>query len=191
MNEPPRSAIILELVEKLRQHGSWAGHTHVQKAAYFLQELLGVPLNYPFVLYMYGPYSFDLLADLVRLRGNYMLEFDYKAPGYGPGLLVTPLGRRWRDNWRDGLEHYRQQLDFISERLGKKNVAELERLATALYVRRHMSDDASLQAGVQRLLKLKPHVNEEAARAAFQELEEMVRTVPAPSQHGQAEHPGA
>jgi uncharacterized protein YwgA len=191
MNEPPRSAIILELVEKLREHGSWAGHTHVQKAAYFLQELLRVPLNYPFVLYMYGPYSFDLLADLVRLRGNYMLEFDYKAPGYGPGLLVTPLGQRWRDNWRAGLKHYRQQLDFISEQLGKKNVAELERLATALYVRRHMPDNASLQAGVQLLLKLKPHVNEEAARAAFQELEEMVRTMPAPSQHGQAEDPAA
>ncbi len=44
-----RAGIVLTLLEKLRGAGSWGGETHVQKATYFLQELLETPMAYKFV----------------------------------------------------------------------------------------------------------------------------------------------
>lgn len=55
-----RAAVLLNLVETLRSKGSWASETHFQKAAYFLQELLRVPLEFEFILYKHGPFSFGL-----------------------------------------------------------------------------------------------------------------------------------
>ena len=68
MNDNDRSAILLDLAAQLREHGSWTGETHVQKAAYFVQELLGVPSGFRFVLYRHGPFSFDLRASLNKLE---------------------------------------------------------------------------------------------------------------------------
>jgi hypothetical protein len=68
VNDNDRSAILLDLAAQLREHGSWTGETHVQKAAYFLHELLGVPSGLRFVLYRHGPFSFDLRASLNKLE---------------------------------------------------------------------------------------------------------------------------
>ena len=35
-----RDAVLLSLMNEMRAKGSWCGETHVQKSAYFLQELL-------------------------------------------------------------------------------------------------------------------------------------------------------
>ena len=46
MNRLERATILVTLIEKLSMEGSWCGETHVQKATYFLQELMGVPLGF-------------------------------------------------------------------------------------------------------------------------------------------------
>jgi uncharacterized protein YwgA len=60
MDRLRRAAILTRLIEQLRNGGSWCGETHVQKATFFLQELLNVPLSLDFILYKHGPFSFDL-----------------------------------------------------------------------------------------------------------------------------------
>jgi hypothetical protein len=60
MERLQRASILLTLNEELRRAGSWAGETHMQKATYFLQELTRIPLEFDFVLYKHGPFSFDL-----------------------------------------------------------------------------------------------------------------------------------
>ena len=46
-----RASLFLALNEELRNSGSWAGETHMQKATFFLQELMSVPMEFDFVLY--------------------------------------------------------------------------------------------------------------------------------------------
>lgn len=46
MKRLQRDAVILSLIENLRSKGSWCGETHIQKATYFIQELLRVPLEF-------------------------------------------------------------------------------------------------------------------------------------------------
>ena len=43
MNRLQRDVVILALLEQLKSRGSWSGETHLQEAAYFLQELLASP----------------------------------------------------------------------------------------------------------------------------------------------------
>ena len=37
MERLQKAAILTELADQLRREGSWCGHTHMQKATYFLQ----------------------------------------------------------------------------------------------------------------------------------------------------------
>jgi hypothetical protein len=62
MQRIEQSGLIAVLADSLRKRGSWAGETHIQKAGYLLQELLGVPLNMKFILYKHGPFSFIVAA---------------------------------------------------------------------------------------------------------------------------------
>ena len=67
--------ILLQLIESLRKNGSWCGETHIQKAIYSLQQLKGVPLNFNFVLYKHGPFSFDLRDELTAMRADGLIAF--------------------------------------------------------------------------------------------------------------------
>src|SRR6516225_7231574 len=131
MDRLQRAAVLTELMDQLRLNGSWCGETHVQKAVYFLQEVLGVPTRFDYILYKYGPYSFDLTEDLTALRADYLIEFDHKSPGYGPALVPTPTSTALRERFPKTLDKYRRQIDFIAEVFGSKGVADLEKLATA------------------------------------------------------------
>jgi uncharacterized protein YwgA len=68
VNDIDRSAILLDVAEQLNANGSWTGETHIQKAAYLMQELLGVPSGFKFVLYRHGPFSFGLRDSLNKLE---------------------------------------------------------------------------------------------------------------------------
>ena len=68
MERLQRAAVLLSLIEQLKDRGSWCGDTHIQKTTYFLQELLKVPLGFEFILYKHGPYSFDLEDEITALR---------------------------------------------------------------------------------------------------------------------------
>ena len=46
MKRLQRGAVIITLVEKMKKKGSWCGETHIQKAVFVLQEIVGVPLGY-------------------------------------------------------------------------------------------------------------------------------------------------
>ena len=81
-------AALIELIEKLRQEGSWCGETHVQKAVYFLQNLMGVPLQFDFILYKHGPFSFDLRDELTALRADGILRLETRGL-YGARIAAT------------------------------------------------------------------------------------------------------
>ena len=163
------AAVLTRLIEQLRAHGSWCGETHVQKATLFLQDLTRVPLGFDFILYKHGPFSFDLNDQLTALRGNSLLDLRSHEP-YGPHLHASSLADEYLELFPKTIGRYTPAMDFVVSRLASKNVAELERLSTALYVRLEMPDeDDAVRA--RRIHQLKPHVSIQDARAALDEVE--------------------
>ncbi len=166
MKRLQRDALILSLIENLRAKGSWCGETHVQKATYFIQELLGVPLKFEFVLYKHGPYSFDLSDELTAMRADAILKLHPQPPPYGPSFIHGKSSKLIKKLYPRTLKKYNPMVKFVADKLGGKNVAELERLATALYVTREINTDNSIASRAQCIHKLKPHVSLDEAREA-------------------------
>jgi uncharacterized protein YwgA len=167
------AAITVDLCEKLDSFGSWCGETHVQKAFYFVQDLMGVPAELVFVLYKYGPFSFDLRDDLNVMITEGLLALRTRPYPYGPSLASTSAGLALRDASRELVGRYSRRIEFVAERLGNKGVADLERLATALFVLKERGGQN--WSGLEtRIHELKPHVSPSQAALAVQELRTMV-----------------
>lgn len=180
MTESRRAALIAELVRKLRAHGSWAGETHVQKTAYFLQELLGVPLDLQFSLYKFGPFSFELRDLLAQMRGLHQLDLEPQPRPYGPKLAVGDSAAQLRTRFPKTLRRYDDQLEFVAEHVGPLGVGSLERLATALMVTRE-DPNANVEQRVTRLTSYKPHVTVEQATEAVSRVDQLAAQVAANS----------
>ena len=171
MNRMQRDVIILTLLEKMKSKGSWCGETHTQKAIYFLQELLRVPLGFEFVLYKHGPYSFDLSDEITAMRADLLLTVKPNPP-YGPSLIPAPGSAALVERFARTREAHQGSIEFVAHWLASKNVAELEKLGTALYVT-ITSATGDLDARAEQVHDLKPHVRLEEAREALQTVDQM------------------
>jgi hypothetical protein len=170
MQRIEQSGLIAVLADSLRKRGSWAGETHIQKAGYLLQELLGVPLNMKFILYKHGPFSFELRELLAEMEGEDFIKWEPKPLPYGPSI-VPGKGFPALLAFARSAKRFHKQVDFISERLAKKNVTDLERLATALYVT--LEDGSSERDRVARLTSLKPHIPTSESLEAVREIDNL------------------
>jgi uncharacterized protein YwgA len=164
-----QTAIILYTMQSLKREGSWCGETHVQKAIYLCQEAIGIPSNFKFILYKHGPYSFELSGHLQGLIADDLISVLPRFP-YGPTLSVTDEGQLLADKVTHNAE-LSQHIAFMSKKLGRKDVVDLEKLATAVYVSRKYGSKTPIEKRAEILTSLKPHVSVEAARIAFEEAE--------------------
>jgi len=171
MDRLEKASLIITFIEELCNNGSWCGETHIQKTMYFLQHLTNVPMEFKFILYKHGPFSFDLRDELTGLRADGLLYLDVRPP-YGPGLLPTPNAKRIRDHFLRTVRKYSEQMEFVTKYLGKKSVIELERMGTALFVilKTEMQNRSALANEINRL---KPHVTIDDALIAAQEVDKM------------------
>jgi hypothetical protein len=173
MQQLERASILLALNEELRKAGSWAGETHMQKAVFFLQELMHVPLAFDFILYKHGPFSFDLRDELTFMRAQDFLRLVPQYP-YGPILIAGEKGDLLKKVFEQVVEPYLPQIRFVSQKLGAKTVAELEKTATALYI---ILREPSNTDRAQRLTSLKPHIALPEARVALSEVETIISEI--------------
>lgn len=168
-----RDAVLLSLMDEMLTRGSWCGETHIQKASYFLQELLRVPLGFEFILYKHGPYSFDLSDELTAMRADSMLRYQPRPYPYGPSLVpIEKELQSSKQSFPKTLGKYESQIEFIASKLGDKTVSELERLATALYVT--FKEKGNLGGRAERIHELKPHISMEDARLAVQDVDRII-----------------
>lgn len=170
MDYPKRSALLVALIDALREQGSWCGETHLQKAVYVLQEMFGVPLELPFILYKYGPFSFDLRDELSAMRADGLVDLEYKPP-YGPRFLATEMGEGWQERFPKTLGRHQDAIRQVAEKIRDRPVDELERLTTALLVTRQKDAPSTTAGKEKRLRELKPHVSSVQAREAVAEIE--------------------
>jgi hypothetical protein len=161
-----KHALILAVVEGLRQQGSWTGKTHVQKALFLLTASGMSEVPFQFVLYKHGPYSFDAEAELEQMKSYAAL--DSKAvEGYG--VVLSPgKNAPWIKRGYPLPAAIQEAVDFVCRSVGRKKVAELEPLATAAWIRTR-EGVVEPDAVVERLRQLKPHVGIREAEEADRE----------------------
>ena len=169
-----RGVLISKLVDRLEEDGSWCGETHVQKAVYFLQELLEVPMDFEFILYMHSPFSFDLRDELMALRADGLLAIEIKHPRVA-SVVTTNLGKKFQRRFPKALTSYDSQISFVAEKLRGRQVGEQERLATALFVTLGAEDcSASIDDRARRLNWLQEHVPVHVTWEAVRELDSIL-----------------
>jgi len=172
MKRLQRAALLTELVEQMHDHDSWCGETHLQKATFFLQELLGVDLGYDFVVYKHGPFSFDLRDELSGFAADKLIRYQPQVPPYGPRITVTGEGENVQTIYPKTVARHSDQIAFVAEKLDARGVIDLERLATALYVTLD-APQANAERRAEMLRQLKPHIPEPAALRAVREVDEI------------------
>ncbi|MBI5093536.1 MAG: hypothetical protein HZB26_13975 [Candidatus Hydrogenedentes bacterium] len=177
MKRLQRDGVVLALIEALRGKGSWCGETHVQKSTYFLQELLQVPLGFDFILYKHGPYSFDLSDALEQMRADRFLTYDPRPYPFGPSLAPDENGELLRRLFAKTRARYQERVDFLADEFASKNVAQLERIGTAMYVTLEDPERTGRDKRAMRIHKLKPHIPLDVARAAVDEFDSLREAV--------------
>lgn len=170
MNRLAQEAVLVGLARRLDEHGSWSGETHIQKATFLLHELTNVPFDFEFILYKHGPFSFELRDELSAMRADRLLERQPQPAPYGPRIIVTDRGRQLEERLAKTMERYGPAIDWIAVQTGQRNVLELERLATALWITRN-TDKVGDDERAEELTRIKPHVNRDAALAAVREID--------------------
>lgn len=173
MSRLGQEAILVGLIRRLDEQGNWGGETHIQKSAYLMHELLGVPFDLDFILYKHGPFSFELRDELGSMQADGLLEREPQPPPYGPRIMVTERGRELEQRLTQTMSRYAPALDWIAERVGKRGVMELERLATALWVTRQQPD-ADVRERAHTLRELKQHISPEDATSAIEEIDRLL-----------------
>lgn len=174
MKRLQRASIILSLIEELTQRGSWCGETHLQKAIYFLQNIYNVPLDFEFILYKHGPFSFDFRDEITSLRADGLLTFCYHQYPYGPSLKPTELGYKIMEKYPKTLATYKDDIISAAEVIGNKGVAELEQLATALFITKENPQLKKIEKRAEIIHQLKPHISRKDAKQALEAIEKFL-----------------
>jgi len=170
MLDPKGTTLVLALADQLMEHGSWCGETHLQKAMFFLTRQCGVTVDYEFVLYKHGPYSFDFHDAISTLFAHCLLE-DIAQPPYGPRICLSPSGKDFLAKHNDQVTDVNDKIQSVATGLGGKGVMELEKLATALWVRQEFPSALEPELAT-RIHEIKPHIS---IMDAIEALEEQAR----------------
>lgn len=149
-------AIVGQIVQQLKAHGSWCGETHIQKTAFVAKDILGVPLSASFVLYKHGPFSFDLSGILGSMRADRVLALVPQS-NYGPSFTIEPAMELVFRQFQNEIGRHAQKIQRVASVFGPKKVADLERIATAIFITLKSPRD-SVEARATELNRLKPHI---------------------------------
>ena len=173
---PMEPAVLITcLVAEMRKDDkSWCGETHLQKAAYFLQELTYVPFDFDFILYKHGPFSFKLRDQLTALRADGLLKLELADP-YGPRFKCTNRVEEYQEEHKLLIQKYRSHIKFVAEKLEGMYVNELEPLATALFVTRLPDAPTEAKQRAVKVTNRKPHIPDQQALKAVMEVDELIR----------------
>ena len=176
MNYFERHALLASLINQMQDNKSWTGRTHIQKSVYFLQNLLNVPLKLPFLLYKYGPYSFELDAELQEMYNYGALQFDSIPSTYGSGYMLGPSSKDLLKRFGKYVKKHKNEINFVASKISPRGIFELERLGTAMYVSTTPEEvkwNKTKKQRIKRICQLKPHLKSNEVQEALDEFEEI------------------
>ena len=133
----------------------------------FFQKMLGVPLGYDFVLYLHGPFSFDLRRELTLMRVRHYVDVEQRAR-YGASFKPGTRGLRVTARASD----YKEAIDFVAREVSPDDVGSLERISTAYFLQD--TDPAVDREEIAvELNRLKPHISVDQACRAVDQVNEI------------------
>lgn len=167
MNDTIRKQVIVALVRQAHSRVEQLGKTQFQKLIYFLQEQ-GVPLEYKYEIYHYGPYSFELANDLGSLDTLELLDVSTDVSGFGFNIQLG--GHAESVQWP---EQYESQLQFVLDTVGSDTPSQLEVKATTHFVKKVLEkrgQDSRKEIVVEKVRQLKPHFSDGFVSKCYDEL---------------------
>ena len=167
-----RFALLLELTNRLRVAGSWCGETHLQKAVFSLETLAKTPLCYEFIMYKHGPFSFDLRDEISGLRAARLIDYELQE-GYGPRLKPSELSKLIIERNKKEVSRLAKAYEFVVSWMGKKDVKELEKMTTGLFVTVSRKG-SSFAERAHHIRDLKPHISQDEAERALHAAEQKI-----------------
>jgi uncharacterized protein YwgA len=176
LNDLQRSAIVATLVKECRSQDAFCGETLVQKSVFFLQELLNVPLEFDYQLYIYGPFSFELQSHVSSMMADDMITV--RPQQYGSTFEAGEQIAYIEKHSADVITAYRDSIAFVVNHLANRGVKQLERVATALYFTA-TADDLSVDDRAARICEVKPHITRDDAHQAVEEVDRWRRELAA------------
>jgi uncharacterized protein YwgA len=169
LGELREAAVIATIIDRVSAASRFCGETFLQKSAFFLKELFGIPLTPKFRLYHYGPFSFDLRDQLRSMEADDVVRI--RPHEFGATYVVGDRYSMLQRQFPKTLLEYEKQIDFVIRELSPKGVKDLEALATALYVVK-ARPGTSADVRAKELHTIKPHVDMERARASVAKVDE-------------------
>ena len=156
MKRLEQRAVLVRLIERLNNKGRGCNEVYIQRAVYVIQSLCRVNLDFSFVLYKYGPFSFDLQDELTICRADGLLSIETHAV-VGATFAATELGRRLMGRFsvtNDFTVKFEELVTWVSE----CSITQLDKLSTAIYVIREMKT-GSQKDKARRLLQVNPQIS--------------------------------
>lgn len=96
---------------------------------------------------------------------------------YGPRIALTEHSAYVQGLFTKTIKKYEGAISFVAGKLGNKGVAELERIATALFITLKKLPKASVMERAAEVARVKPHVSIESATTALREVDDIISEV--------------
>ncbi len=143
------------------------GLTALMKCIYFLQILRGVPLQYSFPLFSYGPFDADVLDDLsyAEALGIVSTQVVDRPHAYGYEVTPGPNSEPAQTAAAHFIERYGNDVDWVMQRFGRCSAAALNLDSTIIFVDRALSCDAVRVTNADlasRVRRFKPQFTDES-----------------------------
>jgi uncharacterized protein YwgA len=157
-----RLATITELV---RRSPGKLGRTAVMKCLYFLKTMRGMPLDYHFRLYAYGPFDSTVLDDLDYAASLEAVKSSviYHSGGYAYELEPGPEAEWVRARASRFLAKHDSDIEWVIDEFRGRSAADLELLATLVYVDRvaaEKKERLSVEGLAAKVHEIKPRRSE-------------------------------
>lgn len=169
-------ALVLTIIERLLNHGSKAGKTHVQKAMFLVQmtqmQNFSSAEPFKFVLYKHGPYSFDLES---TMEDMFVYDAIHSEIMINHGIALIPSGNAdFLKKVAPLNSEEKEASEDVCRFIGKSDVRQLEKWATVVWIRcaEGVKESESI---ARRLHALKPHVSIEDAIVANNEVNKLLK----------------
>jgi|GEM_PF-2441600 len=170
METMERNALLLKLIDKIVEIDGNTNEAYLQKYVYILQELMEVPLNFEYILYLNSPYSFYLPESLTSMQADELLSIEINRCTR-PSYVSTEWGKRFQTRYPTTMSKYASEIDFVVQYLCSHKIRLLGHVATTLFLERFKrnfsgpSDKLSLE--LNKLMRATWNEPDEQARERF------------------------
>lgn len=153
--------------------------TALMKYVYLLQTAKGLPLDFDFTLYAYGPYDGAVLSRLsTAVRWKAVNEKLVAFPNGSTGYDLTP-GDEIEDLLgldADFMKKYAREIEWVVREFHGYNAGEMELIGTMVFADREAKDAGETRTKdelVDIVLRIKPRFTKEQAGAFYDTLKDL------------------